>query len=87
MYCTHFAGYTRSVYVVPGVCNSYIESKSVLLDVANDDTTSAVLPTRRGAHEETYEIRNRLQNVDASLGVWMLWLGCLSITAVRGACV
>ena len=52
-----FAGYT-SVYVVPGVCNSYVESNSVLL-VANDDTTSAVLPTRRGAHEKTYGIRNR----------------------------
>ena len=38
-----FVGYT-SVYVVPSVCNSYVESNSLLL-VANDDTTSAVLPT------------------------------------------
>ena len=42
------------VYVVPGVC-SCVESNSVLLVVANNDTsTSAVTPTRRGAHEKTY---------------------------------
>ena len=78
------AGYT-SVYGVPGVCNSCVESNSVLLIVANDDTTSAVLPTRRGAHEKTYGIRNRRRNVYASLEVWMLWLGCLSIATVHGA--
>ena len=81
-----FARYT-SVYVVPGECNSYLESNSVLLIVTNDDTTSAVLPTRRGAHEKSYGIRNRRRNVYASLEVWMLWLGCLGITAVHGACV
>ena len=80
-----FAGYT-SVYFVPGVCNSYVESNSVLL-VANDDTISAVSPTRRGAHEKTYGIWNRRRNVYASLEVWMLWLGCLSITTVHGAYV
>ena len=81
------AGYT-SVYVVPGVCNSYVESNSVLLVDANDDTSSAVFPTRRGAYEKTCGIRNRQRNVYASLEVWMLWLGCLiSITAVHGACV
>ena len=95
-----FAGYT-SVYVKrkirthldllsisqSGVCSSYVEINSVLL-VTNDDTLSAVLPTRRGAHEKTYGIRNRRRNVYAFLEVWMLWLGCLSITtAVHGACV
>ena len=73
-----FAGYTCCVYVVPGVCNCYLESNSVLLAVANDYITSAVLPTRRGAHEKTYGIRNRRRNVYASLEVWMLWLGCLT---------
>ena len=49
-----FAGYT-CVYVVPGVCNSYyVQSNYVLLVVANDDTTSAVLPTKRGAHENAW---------------------------------
>ena len=80
-----FAGYT-CVYTV-SVCNSYVESNSVLLVAANDNTTSAVLPTRRGAHEKTYGTRNRRRNVYASLEVWMLWLGCLSITTVHGACV
>ena len=80
-----FAGNT-SVYVVPGVCNSYVDSNSVLLVVANDDTTFAVSPTRRGAHEKTYITRNRRRNVYASLKVWMLSLGCLSMTAVHGAC-
>ena len=80
-----FTGST-SVYVVPGVY-SCVESNYVLL-VANDDTTSsAVSPTRRGAHEITYGIRNRRRNVYASLEVWILWLGCLSITTVHGACV
>ena len=77
---------------VPGVCmcNSYVESNSVarsLLVVASDDTTSALLPTRRGAQVKTYGIRNRRRNVCASLEVWMLWLGCLSIIADRAACV
>ena len=76
-----FAGYT-GVYVVP-VC-SYVESNYVL-DV-DDDTTSAVLPRRRGAHEKTCGIRNRRRNVYASHEVWMLWLSCLSITTVHGAC-
>ena len=46
-----FAGYTDIVF-------SYVESNSVRL-VADDDTTSAVSPTRRGAHEKTYGKRNR----------------------------
>ena len=46
-----FAGYTNIV------C-SYVESNSVRL-VADDDTTSAVPPTRSGAHEKTYGMRNR----------------------------
>ena len=62
-----FAGYT-GVYVVL-VC-SYVESNSVL-DV-DDDTTSAVSPTRRGAHEKTCGIRNRRRNVYAFHEVWML---------------
>ena len=37
-----FAGYTNFV------CSYYVESNSVRL-VADDDTTSAVSPTRRGA--------------------------------------
>ena len=81
-----FAGYTF-VYVVPGVCNSYyVESNSVLIVAANGDTTSAVLPTMREAHENTFGIRNLRQNVYASLEVWMLWLGRISITTVHGAC-
>ena len=51
-----------------------------------DDTTSAVSPTRRGAHEKTYGMRNRRRNVYASLKVWMLWLGGLSITISHGPC-
>ena len=77
-----FAGYT-SVYVVP-VC-SYVESNSVL--DANDDTTSAVSPTSRGAHEKACGMRNRRRNAYASHEVWMLWLDCLSIATVHGACV
>ena len=76
-----FAGYTGG-YVVP--C-SYVESNSVLL-VTNDDTTSAVSPTRRGAHEKMYGIRNRRRNVYASLEVWMLWLGCLTKHNNRPRC-
>ena len=45
-----FAGYT-SVYAVLRM-QLYVESNSVL--VANDDTTSAVSPTRRGAHEDVW---------------------------------
>ena len=60
-----FAGYINVV------C-SYVESYSVRL-VADDDTTSAVLPTRRGTHEKTYGMRNRRWNVYATLQVvWML---------------
>ena len=77
-----FDGYT-SVYIVP-VC-SYMESNSVL-DADDDTTSSAVSPTRRGAHENTYGIWNRRRNVYASHEVWILWLGCLSITIVHGAC-
>ena len=71
-YTVHCTGYT-SVYTV--YCMSYVESNSVLLVVADDDTsTSAVSPTRqgkarRGAHEKTYEMRNRQRNVSASLEV------------------
>ena len=53
-------------------------------------TTFAVSPTRREGHENVYGMRNRRRNgrrnVYASLEVWMLWLGCLSITTVHGAC-
>ena len=45
-----FAGYTDIV------C-SYVESNSERL-VADDDTTSAVSPTIRGAHEKTFGKRN-----------------------------
>ena len=47
-----------------------------------------VSPTRRGAHENTCGMRNRRRNFYVSLKVWMLWLGCLtvSITTVYGAC-
>ena len=34
-------------------------------------TTSAVSPTRKGAHEKTYGMRNRRRNVYASLEVWI----------------
>ena len=65
---------------------SDVEANSVLL-VADDDTTSTVLPTRRGGHEKTHGMRDRRRNVYVSLEVWMLWLGFLtSITIVHGAC-
>ena len=64
----------------------YIEPNFVLL-VADDDTTSTVLATRRGGHEKTHGMRDRRRNVYVSLEVWMLWLGFLrSITIVHGAC-
>ena len=50
---------------------SDVEANSVLL-VADDDTTSTVSPTRRGAHEKTHGMRDRRRNVYASLEVWML---------------
>ena len=37
---------------------TWVESNSVRF-VADDDTTSAVSPTRRGAFENTYGMRNR----------------------------
>ena len=78
-----FAEYS-SVYVV---C-SYVESNSVEFVVAeDDDTITAVSPTRREAHEKTYGMRNRRRSVYASLKVCMLWFGCLSITTVHDACV
>ena len=65
---------------------SDVEENSVLL-VADDDTTSTVLPTRRGGHEKTHGMRDRRRNVYVSLEVWMLWLGFLtSITIVHGTC-
>ena len=64
------AGYT-SVYTVYRIVFSSVES---------NDTTSAVSPTRRGPHEKTYGMWDRRRNIDASLEVWMLWLGCLSTT-------
>ena len=65
---------------------SDVEANSVLLLVADDDTTSTVSPTRRGGHEKTHGMRYRRQNVYVSLEVWMLWLGFLtSITIVHGA--
>ena len=73
--------YASVVYVV---C-SYVETGAVLV-VADDDTTSAVSPTLRGGHDKTYGMRNCRRNVDVSLEVWMLWLGCLSITTAHGAC-
>ena len=72
-----FAGYTR-VYVI----YSYVESNSVLLVV---DDHFCCVANRRGTHEKIYRMRNRRRNVYASLEVWMLWLGCLSITTVHGA--
>ena len=66
---------------------SDVEANSVLLLVADDDTTSTVSPTRRGGHEKTHGMRDRRRNVYVSLKVWMLWLGFLtSITIVYGAC-
>ena len=66
---------------------SDVEANSVLLLVADDDTTSTVSPTRRRAHEKTHGMRDRRRNVYVSLEVWMLWLGFLtSITIVHGAC-
>ena len=62
-----------------------VKSNSVLL-VADGGTSSAMSPTWRGAHEKTYGMRNLRRNVYAFLEVWMLWLGCLSITTVHGAC-
>ena len=54
---------------------SYMESDSML--VADGNTTSAVSPTRR--------VRNRRQNVYASLEVCIFWIGCLiSTTTVVG---
>ena len=50
---------------------SDIKANSVLL-VADDDTTSTVLPTRRGGHEKTHGMRDRRRNVYVSLEVWML---------------
>ena len=67
---------------------SDVEANSVLLLVADDDTTSTVSPTRRGGHEKTHGMRDRRQNVYVPLEVWMLWLGFLtSITIVHGAYV
>ena len=64
---------------------SDVEANSVLLLVADDDTTSTVSPTRRGGHEKTHGMRDRRRNVYVSLEVWMLWLGFLtSITIVHG---
>ena len=66
---------------------SDVEANSVLLLVADDDTTSTVSPTRRGGHEKTHGMRDRRRNVYVSVEVWMLWLGFLtSITIVHGAC-
>ena len=65
---------------------SDVEANSVVL-VADDDTTSTVLPTRRGGHEKTHGMRDRRRSVYVSLEVWVLWLGFLtSITIVHGAC-
>ena len=67
---------------------SDVEAKTLyyLLQI-DDDTTSTVLPTRRGGHEKTHGMRDRRRNVYVSLEVWMLWLGFLaSITIVHGAC-
>ena len=46
VFCMQFAGHTKII------C-SYVKSNSVRF-VADDDTTSAVSPTRKGAHEKTY---------------------------------
>ena len=60
---------------------SDVEANSVLL-VADDDTTSTVLPTRRGGHEKTHGMQDRRRNLYVSLEVRMLWLGFLtSITS------
>ena len=42
---------------------SDVEANSVLLLVADDDTTSTVSPTRRGGHEKTHGMRDRRRNV------------------------
>ena len=42
---------------------SDVEANSVLLLVADDDTTSTVSPTRRGVHEKTHGMRDRPRNV------------------------
>ena len=66
---------------------SDVEENSVLLLVADDDTTFTVSPTRRGGHEKTHGMRDRRRNVYVFLEVWMLWLGFLtSIRIVHGAC-
>ena len=41
---------------------SDVEANSVLLLVADDDTTSTVSPTRRGGHETTHGMRDRRRN-------------------------
>ena len=41
---------------------SDVEANSVLL-IVDDDTTFTVLPTRRGGHEKTHDMRDRRRNV------------------------
>ena len=50
--CTRYT----SVYVV---CSYYVDSNSVLVVGDSNATSSAVSSTRRGAHENTYGMRNR----------------------------
>ena len=40
-----------------------VEANSVLLLVADDDTTCNVSPTRREGHEKTHGMRDRRRNV------------------------
>ena len=61
-----------------------MESISVL--VADGNTAFAASPTRREELDQnTYRVRNRRQNVYATLEVCIFWLGCLiSTTTVVG---
>ena len=54
-------------YIQYTIVCSHVASNSVL--VADGVTTSAVSPTRKELHGETYGMRNRRRNVYASLEV------------------
>ena len=74
----------QSIYMLYIPVCSYVESDSVL--DADDDTTSTVSPTRRRSPRKDVWNTEPPTNVYAPHEVWMLWLGCLSITTVHGAC-
>ena len=58
------------------VCSYYMESNSVLVA---DGNTTFLLSRQQGEEldQNTYGVRNRRQNVYASLEVCIFWLGCL----------